>query len=196
MNRLAKNGILQKIFQHFARKQIDVARPVHVSLDTTSIKVSPDATGALKKGAQAMGVSRGGRTTKIHLVAANSNCAVAILLSSGNDHDDPRGRELLQQIPHIPTVSHVLMDKAYGSAETRSLIESFGMMPVVQPKSNIKNPWSYDVERYKNRNEIERYVRRLKAYRRIFSRFDKLSVIYLSFPYLAMFMEIVRHAYN
>jgi transposase len=49
MNRLAKNGILQKIFQHFARKQINVARPVHVSLDTTSIKVSPDATGAFKK---------------------------------------------------------------------------------------------------------------------------------------------------
>jgi transposase len=72
-----------------------------------------------------------------------------------------------QQIPHIPTVSHVLTDLAYGSAETRSFIESLGMTPVVPPKSNIKNPWSYDAERYKNRNEIERYFRRLKAYRRI-----------------------------
>jgi transposase len=93
---MAKNGILQKIFQHFARKQIDVARPVHVSLDSTS----------------------------------------------------------------------------------------------------IKNPWSHDAERYKNRNEIERYFWRLKAYRRIFSHFDKLDVICLSFLYLAMFMEIVRHACN
>ena len=50
-----------------------------------------------KKGPQAIGVSRGGRTTKIHLVAADTKCALKFSLSPGNVHDDPPGRELLKK---------------------------------------------------------------------------------------------------
>ena len=54
-------------------------------------------------------------------------------------------------------------------------------MPVVPPKSNRLNPWEYDREMYKRRNEVERLFRRLKGFRRIFSRFEKLDVIFLGF---------------
>jgi len=57
------------------------------------------------------------------------------------------------------------------------------LTPVVPPKSNRVDPWRYDRALYKKRNEIERLFRRLKGYRRIFSRFEKLDCVFLAFLY-------------
>jgi transposase len=65
----------------------------------------------------------------------------------------------------------VIMDRAYEGNETRQLVLALDMVPVVPPKSNRVDPWRYDRTLYKKRNEIERLFRRLKGYRRIFSRF-------------------------
>ena len=73
------------------------------------------------------------------------------------------------------------MDRAYEDNATRQLALELGYSPVVPPKSNRLNPWEYDRELYKRRNEAERLFRRLKGYRRIFSRFEKLDIIYLGF---------------
>jgi len=64
-----------------------------------------------------------------------------------------------------------------------------GYIPVVPPKTNRLEPWEYDRAMYKKRNEIERLFRRLKGFRRIFSRFDKLDIIFLSFIYFALIVE-------
>ena len=66
-----------------------------------------------------------------------------------------------------------------------------GYSPVVAPKSNRKDPWEYDKERYKQRNEIERYFLRLKRFRRIFTRFDKLDVLFCGFIYFAMIVDAI-----
>ena len=86
----------------------------------------------------------------------------------------------------------LLMDRAYEDAETRALARSLGMVPVVPPKRNRKRPWSYDRKLYKRRNEIERLFRRLKGYRRVFTRFDKLDTLYLGFLCLALIVEALR----
>jgi transposase len=75
----------------------------------------------------------------------------------------------------------MLMDRAYEGLETRQLVLSLGMMPVVPPKVNRREPWEYDRALYSKRNEIERLFRRLKGFRRIFSRFEKLDVLFLGF---------------
>ena len=80
----------------------------------------------------------------------------------------------------------VIMDRAYEGEETRQLVLDFGMTPVVPPKTNRISPWEYDREMYKKRNEVERLFRRLKGYRRIFSRFDKLDVVFMFFIYFAL----------
>jgi len=64
----------------------------------------------------------------------------------------------------------ILMDRAYEGDDTRQLVLDLGFTPVVPPKAGRKKPWKYDRNLYKRRNEIERLFRRLKAYRRIFSR--------------------------
>ena len=66
---------------------------------------------------------------------------------------------------------------------------SKGFIPVVPPKKNRKEPWEYDEERYKQRNEIERYFLRLKRFRKIFTRYDKLDVVFAGFIYFAMIAD-------
>ncbi len=84
------------------------------------------------------------------------------------------------------------MDRAYEDTETRELARSLGMAPVVPPKRNRRVRWSYDRELYKRRNEIERLFRRLKSFRRVFTRFDKLDALYLGFVCLALIVEALR----
>ena len=66
------------------------------------------------------------------------------------------------------------------------------LVPVVPPKSNRIEPWEYDRALYKKRNEIERLFRRLKGFRRIFSRFEKLDVLFLGFLSFALIVEALR----
>ena len=97
--------------------------------------------------------------------------------------------ELLER-PSKPI--HLLMDRAYEGDETRQLALDLGFIPVVPPKSNRVEPWEYDRELYKRRNEVERLFRRLKGYRRIFSRFEKLDVMFLGFICFALIVDGIR----
>ena len=81
------------------------------------------------------------------------------------------------------------MDRAYEGNETRQLALALGFVPVVPPLITRVSPWVYDREMYKRRNEIERLFRRLKGFRRIFSRFEKLDVIFLGFISFALIVD-------
>jgi len=78
------------------------------------------------------------------------------------------------------------MNRAYEGDETRTLAVELGYVPVVPPKSSRKNPWDYDKELYKQRNRVERLFRCSKRFRRIFTRYDKLDIIFLSFICFAL----------
>ena len=84
------------------------------------------------------------------------------------------------------------MDRAYEGNETRQLALELGFTPVVPPLSTRITTWEYDRQLYKRRNEVERLFRRLKGYRRIFSRFDKLDVVFLGFIQLALIFDALR----
>jgi transposase len=84
------------------------------------------------------------------------------------------------------------MDRAYEGDETRQLALDLGFTPVVPPKSNRLTPWEYDKALYNKRNEVERLFRRLKGFRRIFSRFEKLDVMFLAFVHFALIIEALR----
>ena len=87
---------------------------------------------------------------------------------------------------------HLLMDRAYEGDETRQLALDLGFVPVVPPKSNRLIPWEYDRVMYRRRNEVERLFRRLKGFRRIFSRFEKLDVMLIAFIHFALIVEALR----
>ena len=87
---------------------------------------------------------------------------------------------------------HLIMDRAYEGDETRQLALDLGFVPVVPPKQNRINAWDYDQAMYRRRNEVERLFRRLKGFRRIFSRFEKLDVMFIAFIHFALIVEAFR----
>ena len=126
------------------------------------------------------------------MVSANAGTAIIFALSPGNAHDAPPGRALLEALGPMPEGLPLLMDRAYEGDETRQLALDLGMIPVVPPKSNRIEPWEYDRALYKKRNEIERLFRRLKGFRRIFSRFEKLDLVFLAFLTFVLIVEALR----
>jgi transposase len=126
------------------------------------------------------------------MVAANARTAITFALSPGNAHDAPEGRKLLRDLGKPPWPVHLLMDRAYEGDETRQLALDLGFVPVVPPKSNRIAPWEYNRAMYKRRNEIERLFRRLKGFRRIFSRFEKLDVMFIGFIHFALIADGLR----
>lgn len=126
------------------------------------------------------------------MVAADSRTALTFALSPGSAHDAPEGRKLLTTHGKADQKTYLIMDRAYEGDETRQLALELGFEPVVPPKSNRIEPWEYDKEIYKRRNEIERLFRRLKGFRRIFSRFEKLDVIFIAFIYFTLIVEAIR----
>lgn len=86
----------------------------------------------------------------------------------------------------------LIMDRAYEGDDTRQLALDLGYVPVVPPKSNRLDPWEYDKAMYRKRNEVERLFRRLKGFRRVFSRFDKLDVMFTGFIHFALIVDALR----
>ena len=117
---------------------------------------------------------------------------VAFSLSSGEAADCIEGRKLLLGIGPITTRIYLNMDKAYEDDKTREIARVLGYTVVVPPKSNRVEPWEYDREEYKNRNFVERFFRRYKAYRRICTRYDKLDVMFLNYFMFALIVEILK----
>jgi transposase len=115
------------------------------------------------------------------MVAADARTGVTFCLSPGQAPDAPEGRRLLRRLGPPSRPVHLLMDRAYEGNETRQLALDLGFIPVVPPVKTRIEPWEYDREMYKRRNEVERLFRRLKGYRRIFSRFEKLDLMFLGF---------------
>ncbi len=126
------------------------------------------------------------------MAAADARTAVTFSLSPGQAHDAPEGRRLLERLGPQLGSPRLLMDRAYEGDESRQLALDLGFVPVVPPRRSRIDPWEYDREMYKRRNEIERLFRRLKGFRRIFSRFEKLDVIFTGFIMFALITVTLR----
>ena len=100
-------------------------------------------------------------------------------LSPGQGGDEVEGRALLEnwhEKPRgLPDNLAMVMDKAYEGDETRASVALAGFIPVVPPKTHRRKPWEYDCELDKRRNEVECLFRKLKGFRRIYTRFEKLG---------------------
>jgi len=117
-------------------------------------------------------------------------------LSPGQAGDAPQGRELLEAGGPAPPDCLLIMDSAYEGDETLRLARQLGYTPIVPPNPKRLSPWEYDRVAYRRRNEIERLFRRLKSYRQVFCRFDKLDVLFTGFIVLALIVEALRFSVN
>lgn len=109
-------------------------------------------------------------------------------LSGGECHDGPEGRASIETIGTDFEGVPMLMDRAYEGDETRALAQKNGHEPVVPPKKNREEPWEYDKEKYKRRNVVERFFRRIKSFRRVYTRYDKTDIMFMAFIQFATLM--------
>ena len=130
---------------------------------------------------QALGRSRGGLSTKIHMAVDATGRPVRFILTGGQASDAPQGVPLLDGI----TATHVIADKGYDSNGILDFAREQGAIAVIPPKSNRKVQREYDRELYKERNLIERAFNKLKNWRRIATRFDRRSIYFLATLHLA-----------
>lgn len=129
-----------------------------------------------------LGRSRGGLTTKIHVVVDAQGLPIRISLSAGQAHDGQVANALLDR---LAPRTIVLVDKAYDADRIRSLIEDQGATPNISPKSNRRWKPCFSKRLYRERNLIERFFSKLKHFRRIATRYDKLAENFLAMIQLA-----------
>ena len=139
---------------------------------------------------KAVGVSRGGRNTKIHTLVDGLGNPLAFLLSSGNDHDSIHAIPLLRQVEIAG--SNVLGDKAYGAKAIREYIDSQEAAYTIPPKSDNSDPGSVDWHTYKERHLVECFFQKLKWFRRVFTRYDKLDASFLAFVHIAAIAILLK----
>jgi transposase len=137
----------------------------------------------LKRGADAQGLgrSRGGLSTKIHAAGDALGLPVRLLASPGQRNDIAFAHDLVDGFQPGATIA----DKGYDANHLIDTIGASGADVVIPPKRNRKQQRDYDADLYKERNIIERFFNKLKQFRRVATRYDKLLANFMGFVKLA-----------
>jgi len=177
-HRWCKTGVLQTIMEALQDPDLGV-----LLLDSTIVRAHQHAAGAegTTPQAEALGRSRGGFSTKIHVACDGLGKPVKIILTPGQDHDVTQGPALIAN----SDAEKMIADKAYDSDAFIEAIESKNAEPVIPPRSNRTEERSYDKEEYKKRNVVERFINVIKQCRRVATRYEKTARNFLGMVQLA-----------
>ena len=134
----------------------------------------------VERGAQEIGRSRGGPSTKVHVIVDALGNPVRIALSPGQTHEMKLAYELLGDI----TDAYVAADKAYDAAPLVQLLEGKRCTVVIPSKADRAGQRNIDLHLYKERHLVECFFQRIKRFRRIAMRFEKLARNFLAFLHL------------
>ncbi|MGC2591312.1 MAG: IS5 family transposase, partial [Xanthobacteraceae bacterium] len=161
----------------FRRPGIEIARQ-SVS-DRQHDCESPSCGQRGKRGEQnqAIGISRGGRTTKIHALVDSKGRPLNFTVTGGQVHDSQVVGDVLDT-PRPPLA--VTADKAYDSDRVRQQIKDEGALPIIPSRSNATKKAYCPKRFYRRRHKIENYFCRIKDWRRIATRYDKLARNFLA----------------
>jgi transposase len=137
---------------------------------------------------QALGRSRGGFSTKIHVTVDGLGNPLRLRLTGGERHDSTQAVEMSEGF----ACDYVIADRGYAGQDFINFVLEQGAQPVIPPHQRSKQLRPYDTWLYRERHLVECFINKLKHFRRVFSRFDKLARRYLSFLYLACLLIWLR----
>jgi transposase len=172
-------------------------RPGPSSVDGLHNGTSPPARGRSTKkngGDQALGRSRGGLSTKIHAATIDENCSVALHLTAGHAHDGRQFESLYESLDPDNVLESATMDKGYDADRIRERLSYDGVEPVIPPIPTRARKLPYDHARYRERNRIERFFNKLKQFRRIATRYDKLAKTFFAALCLVSAFILIRNS--
>jgi len=160
--------------------------PGPVYVDATHVKVH--RCGLNPEGgreAQDIGKTKGGWNTKVHAAVDKDGAPVALLLSPGNEADVSHATDLLENV----VATTVVGDKGYDSDDLRIWLYERDVTPCIPPKANRTNPIPYRRASYKKRHLVENVFESIKTFRRVATRYDKLSETYFGWVVLAVIIK-------
>jgi transposase len=163
-------------------------------VDSTIVRAHQHAAGARGgQAGEALGRSRGGFSTKIHVRADRQGKALVLLVTAGQRHDQTmfeplltqgqvrrQGRGRPRQRPR-----RVVGDKGYSSRHIRHWLQRHGIRHTIPHKRNECHRGPFDRALYRERNQVERLINRLKHFRRVATRYEKRAANYLAMVTLA-----------
>lgn len=154
-----------------------------VFADGSYVRAHQHASGARRGADRAIGKSRGGPTTKIHIASDAHGNPIDFEITGGEIHDSKVAGKLIKK---IKKAKNFIADKGYDSEEIRDLSRKAGMNPVIPRKSNSNKPNpEFDAYLYKMRHLVENLFARLKHFRGIATRFEKLARNFKAMVFLA-----------
>lgn len=176
-NAWAKAGICAKLFDLLKSRDLDVEWQ---AIDATIVRAHQHAAGAQGGGNEAIGRSRGGPTTKIHVLCDAHGNPTNIVLTPGQTNDVTRGKELVRATEI--GCETLLGDKAYDAASVREEAKSLGIQPVIPFRkcTQAGREAGFESELYRHRHVVENLFCRLKQFRAIATRYDKLARNFLA----------------
>ncbi|WP_416240760.1 IS5 family transposase [Acinetobacter sp. WCHAc010034] len=178
-NRWASKGLWNKFFLDLR----GVLDQEWVFIDGSYIRVHQHASGARNGFERAIGQSRGGRTTKIHLATDANGLPIDFKITGGQVHDSQVAEQLIEVVEEA---DYLIADKGYDAETIRIFIKNKNMIPIIPMRSNSKRlNKEFDKYLYRLRHLVENAFARLKHFRAIASRFDKLARNYQSMIYIA-----------
>ncbi len=182
-NRWSQKGVIHSIFNELSKDSDNR----YLFIDGSIVRAHQHSAGAATKESEEIGLSRGGKSTKIHLAVDSNGYPVHFELSGGQRNDIVFAEQL---VSNSPTCDFTIADKGYDSKKFRSFLKSeIGSKPVIpQRKLNILNNDDMDWELYKVRHLVENAFARIKHFRAISSRYDKLSRNYSAMVALSFTM--------
>jgi transposase len=172
-------GIWENMFEYF-KQDPDME---WIMIDSTIVRAHACAAGYGKDSQpkEALGRSKGGFSTKIHIATDALGNPLKFILTAGQRNDITQAKQLCESASD----STIIADKGYDSDELVETIIDQNCTPNIPPRSNRKEPRFYDKSLYEERHVIECFIGKVKQFRRIFSRYDKSAQSYLSFLYFA-----------
>jgi transposase len=202
LQRWTAAGVWGHIVEALRGMAADAGWEAHL-LDSTVVRAHAHAAGARRAaGRQALGRSRGGFSTKLHLRADGRGRPVAFHLTGGERHDLLGVGPLFERGvlrtgrpgPGRPRwrPDAVIADKAYSAAWLLEILRRKRIAPVIPSRSDQPENPDFDRQAYRRRNLVERLVGKLKRFRRVATRYDKLAAHYLAFVQLAAAMVWLR----
>lgn len=174
------DGILDNLFRLLSME----AELEELSLDASIVQAHQHSAGAKKRGPpNEIGHSRGGASTKIHAVVDAYGYPLYVMLSEGQRNDINYAIPVLEHIDIEG--SNVLADRGYDSYQLLDYIYERGGEPTIPSRKGAKFERHCDWWLYKERHLVEKYFLKLKGFRRIATRYDKLAATYLGFICIA-----------
>ncbi len=164
----------------------------YLMIDSTCARVHQHAAGPVGgQDAHAMGRSKASLSTKIHLACDALGYPLGFILTGANVSDFDQCKPLLKS--YLRPTAFALMDKGYDSDAIRAYVNQLGGVAVIAVNSSRAQKPAFDEHLYRERHRIENLFARLKAFRRIATRYEKLHATFAAMLSLACILIWLKY---